>query len=291
MLYKKKWPVLIFILPGLIFLAVFLYYPFVKNLSNSVYQMTTIVKMPGKTLPYIGLDNYKRLLSDPYIRIALKNSFLMMILTVVFEVGLGLVFAILIDNIKRAQGFFRTVFFFPVVISAAALGVMFNLFYMYNGGALNQVLGMFGAKPVNWLQPSTAFIMIVIPTLWSYVGFYFVIMLTGIADISDDIYEAAAIDGCTKLKAVFYITVPLLKGVICTCVTLAVTGALKVFDLPWMIAEGGAPQGLTHFLGTYMYQTSYGASDWDYASTIALFIVVVGVVVAQLVGRLLKDNN
>jgi raffinose/stachyose/melibiose transport system permease protein len=290
MLYKKKWPLIIFLIPGLLMMGIFLYYPFLKNLTNSVYQMSQVVRLKGNTWDYIGFENYKTLLTDPFIRIALKNSFIMMALTVIFEVGLALLFAILVNSIKRGQQIFRTVYFFPVVISASALGLLFKLFYTYDGGMLNQILTHFGQEPVNWLSKSLAFIMISIPTLWAYVGFYFVIILTGICDISEDVYEAAAIDGCTKFKAVFHITLPLLRGVLCTCTTLAVTGALKVFDLPWMLAEKGAPNGATHFLGTYMYQTAFGKGNWDYGSTIALFIVLVGIIVARIVNTILKPD-
>jgi raffinose/stachyose/melibiose transport system permease protein len=246
--------------------------------------------MPGQEWRFLGLDNFKKLFSDPKVKIAILNSFKMMGLTIVFQVGIAFVLAVLVSNIKRGQQFFRTVYFFPIVISATAIGLIFKLFYNYNGGMLNQLLKAFDMKPVNWLAPSIAFIMVSIPTLWSYVGFYFVIMLTGLNDISEDVYEAASIDGCSKFKQVFYITVPLLRGVICTCVTLAVTGALKVFDLPWVIVPKGAPQGLTHFLGTYMYEQTFTISNIDYGSTIALLIVVFGLVVAQITSKILKPD-
>ncbi|MSS63400.1 carbohydrate ABC transporter permease [Velocimicrobium porci] len=291
MLYKKKWPLIVFLIPGLIMMGVFLYYPFISNIGNSFYNMSSVVRMPGVELNFIGLENYKNLFKDPYIKIALKNSFLMMILTVIFQVGLALVFAILVNSIRRGQQLFRTLYFFPVVISASALGLLFKLFYDYNGGMLNQILEKMGKEPVMWLSESLAFTMISIPVLWSYVGFYFVIILTGICDIPDDVYEAAAIDGCSGFKSVFYITVPLLRGVLCTCITLAVTGALKVFDLPWMLAEKGAPNGTTHFLGTYMYHTAFSNNNFDYGSTIALFIVVVGVIVSKAVDFIVKPDK
>lgn len=116
-------------------------------------------------------------------------------------------------------------------------------------------------------------------------------MLTGLSDISDDIYEAAAIDGCSKFKQVFYITLPMLKPVFATCVTLAVTGALKVFDLPWVMVPNGAPQGSTHFLGTYMYQQTFGLGNYDYGSTLSLLIVVMGVLVSWIVGFFTKERD
>lgn len=291
MLYRKKWPLIIFLLPSLIFLVVFLYIPFLNNIKNSLYDMTTPVLLQGQTWKFIGLDNYKRMLTDPDLRTAILNSLKMMALTVIFQVGIAFVLAVMVSQTKRMQQFFRTVYFFPVVISATAIGLIFKLFYNYNGGMLNQLLEMVGKSPVNWLSPALAFIMVAIPTLWSYVGFYFVIILTGLSDIPEDIYEVASIDGCSKFKQVFYITFPMLRGVLCTCVVLAVTGALKVFDLPWVLVPNGAPQGLTHFLGTYMYQSTFGMNNYDYGSALAVLIVILGIAVSRGINMVIKPEN
>lgn len=291
MLYKKKLPLLIFLVPTLLMMLFFLYIPFIQNIGNSFYDMTGPVKMPGQEWKFIGLDNYNKLIHDPKVATALWNSCKMMVLTIVFQVGLGLVLAILVNSIKRGQQFFRMVYFFPIVISATAIGLLFKLFYKYDGGMLNQILASMGIEPVKWLSEKLAFLSISIPILWSYVGFYFVIMLTGLSDISDDIYEAADIDGCTKFKAVFYITLPLMRGVICTCITLAVTGALKIFDLPWVIVPNGAPNGVTHFMGTYMYEQAFSIGNVDYGSTISLMIVIFGIIVSQGINRLIKPDE
>ncbi len=291
MLYKKKWPLLIFLVPGLLFMVIFLYIPFLENIKNSFYDMPAVVKMPGTEWRFLGLDNYKRLFTDPDVRTALINSLKMMVLTVIFEVGIAFVLAVMVSQIKRLQQLFRTVYFFPVVISATAIGLLFKLFYNYNGGMLNQIREFFGREPVNWLSPELAFIMVCIPTLWSYIGFYFVILLTGLSDIPDDVYEAASIDGCNRFMQVFYITFPMMKPVFFTSVTLAVTGALKVFDLPWVMVPNGAPQGSTHFLGTYMYQQTFGLNNYDYGSTLAVLIVLLGILVSRGVGFLTEDKE
>lgn len=291
MLYKKKLPLFVFLLPGLLLMFIFLYEPFLENIMNSFYDMKSVVKMPGQEFKFIGLDNYKVLLSDPKVRIAIMNSLKMMGLVIVFQVGIAFILAELVNHIKRGQHIFRTIFFFPIVISATAIGLLFKLFYNYNGGMLNQILIALDKAPINWLDVKTAFVMVSIPTLWSYVGFYFVIILTGLSSISEEIYEAAAIDGCTKFRQVFSITIPLIRGVLCTCITLAVTGALKVFDLPWVIAPKGAPQGVTHFLGTYMYEQTFTIGNIDYGSTLAFLIVVLGVAVSLVVSRLLRPDD
>lgn len=290
MLYKKKWPLLIFIVPGIVSLLIFLYVPFIENLKNALFHMTVPVALPGKSFKYVGAENFQKLFTDPLIRVALGNSLKMMVLTVVFEVGIAFVLAVMVGNIKKGQQFFRTVYFFPIVISATAIGLLFKLFYNYDSGMLNQILMSLGFEKVKWLGEELAFMMVCIPTLWSYVGFYFVILLTGLSDISDDIYEAASIDGCSKFRQVFSITIPMLRGVFCTCITLAVTGALKVFDLPWVIAKQGAPYGTTHFMGTYMYQTTFELNDYGYGSAIAILIVVLGVVISKVVSRIAKPD-
>lgn len=291
MLYKKKLPLIIFLIPGLILMLIFLYEPFIENIKNSFYDMKSVIQLPGQEWKFLGFDNYKKLFTDPKVRIAIINSLKMMGLAVIFQVGIAFILAVLVSLIKRGQHIFRTVYFFPIVISATAIGLLFKLFYNYNGGMLNQILAAMGQKPINWLSVKTAFIMISIPTIWSYVGFYFVILLTGLTAIPDDIYESASIDGCPRWKQVFYMTIPMMRGVICTCITLAVTGALKVFDLPWVIAPKGAPQGVTHFLGTYMYEQTFTISNIDYGSTIAFLIVVLGVVVSKLVSKIIRPDE
>lgn len=291
MQYKKKGPLIIFLAPGLIMMVIFLYYPFIQNIINSFYDMSTPVKMPGKELTFIGLNNYITMFTDSKLRVALMNSILMVGLAIVFQIGAAFILAVLVSHTKKGQHLFRTVYFFPVVISATAIGLLFKLFYNYEGGMLNQLLQSLGKDPIHWLSENTAFVMVAIPTLWSYVGFYFVIMLTGISDISEDVYEAAAIDGCTKFQAVMLITIPLLRGVMCTCITLAVTGALKVFDLPWVIVPKGAPNGVTHFLGTYMYEQAFSRMNYDYGATLSIVIVVFGIVLSQVLNRFIRPDN
>ena len=124
MLYKKKWPLFIFLVPGLLFLLIFLYIPFVENIKNSFYDMSSVVRMPGQEWEFIGLSNYKKLLTDPDVRSALINTVKMMVLTVIFEVGIAFVLAVMVSQIKKLQQLFRTVYFFPVVISATAIGLL-----------------------------------------------------------------------------------------------------------------------------------------------------------------------
>ena len=163
MLYKKKLPVFIFLLPGLVLMFLFLYLPFGENIIDSLYDLQFLVKVPGQELHFIGIENYEKLLMDERFRTALINTFKLMGFTVVFQVGIALLLAIFVSFLKRGHNFFRTVYFFPIVISSTAIGLIFKLFYYYNGGMLNQILEMLGLEPVNWLSPEYAYTMISIP--------------------------------------------------------------------------------------------------------------------------------
>lgn len=233
-----------FLIPAFLFMAVFLYYPFLQNIVNSFMKIRNLGGgAKGVNNPFY--KNYAELLTDPNMRVALKNTVIMIFVTLFGEVGLAVILAMLVDNVKRGTKFFRIVYFFPIVISATALGVLFNLIFQYDGGMLSQLVG----EKTNWkeLYPLT---VMMTPVVWQYVGFYFIILVTGLNNIPEELYESAAIDGATRWQKVRYISWSLLHNVVCTCAVLAVTVALKVFDLPWVMFPNGAPLGKTWLTGT-----------------------------------------
>lgn len=303
MIYKKKWPLYVFLLPAFLFLAVYLFYPFLSNIMN------TFLNIGGLGRPAEGVnqpwnENYIKLFTDPYLRTALKNTLILMVCTVVFQVGIALILALLVDTIRVGGQVFRTIYFFPIVISATALGLMFNLIFLYKGGMVNQLLLNLGQLPyeiksngkmiVEWLdwkdQAHFLFTMLT-PVMWQYVGFYFVILVTGLNNIPQDLFEAAALDGASGWQKTRYITLPLLRNVLCTCLVLAITGALKVFDLPWVMFGAGMPGNQGWLTGTYMYDQTFNKMNVDYGSTIAVLIVVLGVVLSSIANRVFRPSD
>lgn len=217
-----------FLIPAFLFMAVFLYYPFLQNIVNSFMKIRNLGGgAKGVNNPFY--KNYAELLTDPNMRVALKNTVIMIFVTLFGEVGLAVILAMLVDNVKRGTKFFRIVYFFPIVISATALGVLFNLIFQY--------------------------------------------------------------DGATRWQKVRYISWSLLHNVVCTCAVLAVTVALKVFDLPWVMFPNGAPLGKTWLTGTYMYYKTMQAPDIDYSSAIAFFIVILGVILSKVVNKIFKERD
>lgn len=290
-IYRKKKPLFAFLIPAFIFMAIFLYYPFIKNIINS-FQVIPGLGSPAKGFQDPWYANYTKMFQDRHMRTALKNTAIMMVVTIFGQVGISLILALLVDNIQKGAKFFQTVYFFPIVISATALGLMFNLIFLYDKGMLNQMLELMGKKSLtDWKDASHALVTMMLPVMWQYVGFYFVILITGLNNISQDLYEVAAIDGANKMQRVFYITLPLLRNVICTCVVLAVTGALKVFDFPWVMFPKGMPQGKTWLTGTYMYYQVFNTRNIGYSSAIAVFIVILGVITSKIVNTIFKEKE
>lgn len=303
MIYKRKSPLIVFLVPAFAFLVVYLYYPFLQNIINTFMNIGGLGRAAdGVNQPFY--ENYLRLFTDPDLRTALKNTVLLTVFTVVFQVGIALILALLVDSIRVGSKVFRTVYFFPIVISATALGLMFNLVFLYKGGMINQVLlqaGMLetqvtesGRQIVQWLDwkdDKHFMFTMFLPVIWQYVGFYFVILITGLNNIPQELFESAALDGATGLKKVRYITLPMLRNVLCTCLVLAITGALKVFDLPWVMFGAGMPNNKGWLTGTYMYDQTFNKMNVDYGSTIAVLIVVLGVLLSNIANRVFKPSE
>ena len=303
MIYKKKSPLLLFLLPAFVFLIAYLYYPFLQNICNTFLDIGGLGRAAdGVNDPWY--ENYARMLTDPNMRTALKNTVILTVCTVVFQVGIALILALLVDSIRVGSKVFRTVYFFPIVISATALGLMFNLMFLYKGGMVNQLLlkmgllesevkasGKLVVKWLDWKDQAHYMTTMFLPVIWQYVGFYFVILITGLNNISSDLFEAAALDGASGLKKIRYITLPMLRNVLCTCLVLAVTGALKVFDLPWVMFGAGMPNNQGWLTGTYMYDQTFNKMNVDYGSTIAVLIVVLGVILSNVANRVFKPTE
>lgn len=287
-LYKSKWKALVFIVPALLFFAAFIFYPFLMNIVNSFFNINALGGQLGE---WNDFENYHSLLSDPDMRTAFFNTLKMMLCVVVFQGGIALLLALVVDAVGRGTQIYRTIYFFPMVISATALGLMFNLLYLFPQGPLNNILSGMGLEPVIFKGEGNAFWAMLVPTVWQFVGFYFVLYLTGINNIPEDVNEAAMLDGAVGLKRVRFITLPLLRNVLVTALVLQITGAFKVFDLVWTLLPNGQPMGSTYLLSTYMYQMTFINKNVDYGATIAILIVILGAVLSQLINHIFSKRG
>lgn len=290
-IYKNKKPLILFLFPAFVFMAVYLYYPFFKNILDSFMQIKQL-GVSGEEFNTPWYTNYVEMIHDQNVWTSLKNTLIMMVVTLVGQVGIALILALMVDNITKGAKLFRTLYFFPIVVSATALGLLFNLIFLYDKGMLNQFLEVLGRKTfIDWKGEHLALFTMMLPVMWQYVGFYFVIIITGLNNIPEELYEAASIDGATKLQRIRYITLPMAHNVLCTCAVLAVTGALKVFDLPWIMFPKGMPLKSTFLTGTYMYYQTMEVKNVDYGAALAVMIVILGVVLSKVVNTIFKEKD
>ncbi|MCL2599043.1 MAG: sugar ABC transporter permease [Firmicutes bacterium] len=285
-MYKNKWLACILLtVPFVAFVGVFLLYPAGVNIYNSFFKFANRLDQHPT---FVGFDNYMKVFKEQNFVRSLLNTGLLMLCVVVFQIGIALLLAMLVSSLKKGATVFRIIFFMPIVVSATAIGLLYLMFIQPNG-LFTQISG---GENINWLPAGKprALLIVMTPVVWQYIGFYFVIFLTGLSGISEDVYEAAKIDGAGRLRTVFRITLPMLQNVIRTCVILAITGALKVFDLPHIIAKDGAPGYETIFMGTYN-NWLYSRGRVGESAVYSLLIVVVGIAVSVATKFALKENK
>ncbi|OXS59806.1 ABC transporter permease [Cohnella sp. CIP 111063] len=284
--FKDKRYIVLFLSPTVILLFAFLLYPLIQSVY---YSFTDWYNFSNKKT-FIGLDNYRQLVQDPVVGIALRNTLILIVGAIVLQAGGGLALALLTASVKRGFKFFRTVYFFPIVISGTAIGLMFSIIYNYDYGLLNAIMRALGLPEQVWLTEHSSIYLVLIPILWQYVGFYFVIFLTGISKIPEDIYESAQLDGITGIQKAFKITIPLLRDVIASCLTLATAGALKVFDVVYIVTKGG-PMNSSELLSTYMYDKAFNGQNAGYASTIVIAMMLLGILITVLLNKAVKKDT
>ena len=279
-IYKNKKPAIIFLIPAFLFMIVYLYYPFLQNIWNS-FQNIRQLGSSGEGFLDPWYSNYVEMFHDEVVWISLKNTLIMMLVTLVGQVGIAIVLALMVDNITHGKHFYKTVYFFPIVISATALGLLFNLIFLYDKGMLNQILEKLGKVGLtDWKGEGIALFTMMLPVMWQYVGFYFVILITGLNNISDELYEAARIDGATPRQILFKITVPLLKPTILLTTITSTNGTLQLFDESVNLTDGG-PANASITMSHYIYNMSFKyVPNFGYAAAMSFFILILVAILA-----------
>ncbi|WP_341279512.1 sugar ABC transporter permease [Paenibacillus sp. FSL H8-0537] len=257
----------LFLTPALVLFAIFMGYPIVYSLLLSFQ-----TSVSGE-LVFTGLDNYAKLFSDKIFGKALLNTFIILIVQVPLMLFTSLLLATLLNSLKRFKALFRVAFFMPAVTSLIAASIIFSIILM-NDGILNQLLGAVGIDPIPWLShPVWAKVSLIIAMTWRWTGYNMVIYLAGLQNVSESLYEAASIDGATRVRQFFNITIPQLKPIILFTAILSTIGTLQLFEEPYTLTKGG-PSDATITIGMYLYQTGFRYFNFGYASTLAYVIVI-----------------
>ncbi|WBL17540.1 carbohydrate ABC transporter permease [Sutcliffiella sp. NC1] len=277
---------ILFLLPSVVILATFVFIPLIQNFYYSLYDFSVF----SQTKTFVGLNNFKVLLSDKVVQTALANNFKYAIISVFFQVAIALVLAYILEDkiFRRVAPFFRVVYFMPVMISISVIALLFGFIYNPQMGLLNSFLDLIGlgeyGKP--WLGNSTSAIYAVIAmSQWQSIGFIMVIFIVAIQKIPKELYEAAEMDGAGKVRRFFSVTVPQVREAIFVNTLITITGSMLVFNEPYILTNGG-PGFSSITMAVHMYQEGFVKDNMGYASTLAIVIFILTAILALIQIRL-----
>jgi raffinose/stachyose/melibiose transport system permease protein len=241
-----------------------------------------------------GIENFERLFRDPYVWDAFWFTIKYAVLVTIFQVILGYGLALLYNFVLRKSSVLvRTLVFFPVVLPTVAVALLYQKLFQSapSDGLVNELLVNVGLSSVDWLGAGgTAFVVIVIMDVWRSVGFYGVLVFSGLLDIPDDIIESARIDGARSWSLFRHIVLPMSLPILFASFIFSINGTIKVFDSVFALT-GGGPGNSTTPLTLYMYRTAFQFSDFGYGSTIALLLTVMCLLVTLVIFRSSRRDN
>ena len=284
---KKNRLINLFYVPALALFAVFVVLPFIKG----IYLSLTNWNGYSPSYKFVGLKNYARMLTDENVRTAFVNTIIYGLGSTLVQNVLGIAFAILLNKKFRGRSLIRTVIYLPVMIAPLIMGYIMYFFFTYNNGAVNDVLKLFGAQPVDWLaKGSRAVIILMLVNSLQFAGISMVIYLAGLQNIPALYYDAAAIDGVNDRQRFFYVTLPLLMPAVTSSVTINLIGGLKLFDVISALT-GGGPGYDTNSLSTLIHRLYFGSERAGYAAAVGLVFFVFIMIVSNIVVKALQKRQ
>lgn len=293
-LLRNKKAIFIFVAPALILFTVVLFIP----IGTSFYYALCDYSKVTRSYTFVGFKNFTDLLHDKTMHRALKNSLFFLLFSCISQLIMGLLLAALLTNIKKGRNLFKNVIYLPCVLSSAALGLLWAFLFHAKVG-INNLLAIVGIKGPGWLYETSGFItlpmwVIAFVALWQYVGQSMMLYMAQISGISKSLYEASYIDGATKVKSFWYITLPLIKPMVGTAMSLNAIGSLKFFDLIYAMLGDKTENLKMDVLATYLYRTGFsskGGNHYGKASAIGVVLVVLCLLVTAIINRIFKTES
>ncbi|WP_412678018.1 MULTISPECIES: carbohydrate ABC transporter permease [Bacillus amyloliquefaciens group] len=287
---RKRFIPYLFLAPALVFLL-FVYIPIIENVFFSLFEWSSF--QPEKT--FIGLKNYIDLFHDPVFFTALRNNVLYAVISLICQVGGGLILAAVLEDrlVRKWSPFFRTVFFLPVVISMTVIALLFDFIYNPEIGLLNQLLEAVGLDELTraWLgDENTAMLSVIFVSQWQSVGYIAMLYIVSIQSIPAELYESAQLDGAGKIEQFFHITVPQTKEMSFVAVVMTLTGAFTVFNEPYILT-GGGPGNASEVLSTFLYKSAFTKDMMGYASAIATVVLLLTLALSLIQMKFFKTGK
>jgi raffinose/stachyose/melibiose transport system permease protein len=278
---RNRVEITILSLPALILFIGFVVVPVILSAYYGLYNWKGYGS-PGTNGRFVGIENFKAILTDPLFTSALKNTLIISVLSLVFQAPIAILFALLLNQKFKGRGLIRTLIFVPYVISEVIIGTGWTLILQTNG-ALNGILQKLGLDGADWIaNPHIALWSLMIIITWKYIGFAVILMLAGMQGIPQELYEAAKIDGAGFWQIQKSITLPLLGPTIRIWMFLSIIGSLQLFDLVWIIWKNVADTAGVSTMATYMFQYGKNASNIGYGAAVAAVMFVISLVISLL---------
>ncbi|OBF17327.1 ABC transporter permease [Mycobacterium kubicae] len=272
----------LFVAPNLAAVLVFMLFPlgFSLYMSGQQWDLFTSPK-------FVGVRNFTELFtSDPLFVIALRNTVIYTIGTVVPTVLISLVVAAVLNRKVKGIGVFRTIVFMPLAISSVVMAVVWQFVFNTDNGLLNIMLGWLGIGPIPWLvEPRWAMASLCLVSVWRSVPFATVVLLAAMQGVPETVYEAAKIDGAGEIRQFVSLTVPLIRGALTFVVVISIIHAFQAFDLVYVLTgANGGPETGTYVLGIMLFQHAFSFLEFGYASALAwvMFAILLLLTVIQL---------
>jgi len=277
--YRKNLKMIIlFLFPAFIVYTIFEVIPVIGSFYFSFQDWPGIQGVP---LKFVGLKNFITLFTYKEFIQSLKNVMVYVFLSVLTQVPIGFLLALVLSKLKRGVRFFKAAFFIPMVLPATATALLWGFIFFPNElGVLNNFLRTIGLGNLarTWLvDDKVALGCILVVTTWSSVGYYMIIGMAAIAGVPEDVIESGIMDGATGLKNVFYIMLPMIWESIKISVVMVITGVLKIFDLIFIMTPGGGPGGATQVPALMMYNEAFKYNHYGVGSAISTVIFVISI--------------
>lgn len=274
-------------LPALALIIFFVFLPLASGIRMSLTNWDGF----NQNYSYVGLENYKKLFTDKRIITSIKNTFCVGLCDTLLQNVLGLLLALLLNRKFKGSSAIRAAIYMPVMVSSLLMGYIWYFIVQYTMGALNDVLKLFGAAPVDWLaKGNRALAFITVITSLQFVGQAMVIYLAGLQGIPKTMYEAPQIDGANTFQVFFKITLPMLRSSIMTTVVLKLIGGLQMYDLV-VALTGGGPGFSTHTISTMINYLYFDAQNAGYSAALGVFLFLVIMSLTLFVNKVLKKED
>ena len=291
-LLRNKSAIIVFVAPALILFTFVLLVPICIAIYYSLCEYSTSTRLYS----FIGLKNYTDLLKDPIMKTSIKNSLFFLAFSCISQLIMGVLLAGVLTNIKKGRNLFKNVIYLPCVLSSAALGLLWVFIFNEKTG-INKMLKQFGINSApHWMSDINGFIIlpmwvIAFVALWQYVGQSMMLYMAQISGINTSLYEAAYIDGCTKRKAFRFITLPLIKPMVGTAMSLNAIGSLKFFDMIYTMTDENCLNHELDVLATHLYRQGFKFSKYGYASAIGVVLVIMCLIATGIIKVLFRSDN